>query len=78
MILKFSEILIMGIAEMPNVSKSLPFNLFAKPDLAGRANYLFSTIESNLARGEVVQFVATDSMFSENPMCGEIELLLND
>jgi obg-like ATPase 1 len=51
--LKFSKTLTMGIVGMPNVGKSLLFNLLAKRDLAGTANYPFCTIEPNLARVEV-------------------------
>jgi obg-like ATPase 1 len=51
--LKFSKTLTMGIVGMPNVGKSLLFNLLAKRDLAGTANYPFCTIDPNLARVEV-------------------------
>jgi obg-like ATPase 1 len=51
--LKFSKTLTMGIVGLPNVGKSLLFNLLAKRDLAGTANYPFCTIEPNLARVEV-------------------------
>jgi ribosome-binding ATPase YchF (GTP1/OBG family) len=43
----------MGIVEMPNVDKSLLFNLLAKRYLTGTTNYPICTIESNLARVEV-------------------------
>ena len=51
--IKFSKTLTMGIVGMPNVGKSLLFNLLSKRDLAGTANYPFCTIEPNLARVEV-------------------------
>lgn len=51
--LKFSKTLSMGIVGMPNVGKSLLFNLLARRDLAGTANYPFCTKEPNLARVEV-------------------------
>ena len=51
--LKFSKTLTMGIVGMPNVGKSLLFNLLSKRDLAGTANYPFCTIEPNVARVEV-------------------------
>jgi len=51
--MKFSKTLTMGIVGLPNVGKSLLFNLLSKRDLAGTANYPFCTIEPNLARVEV-------------------------
>lgn len=51
--LKFTKTLQMGIVGMPNVGKSLLFNLLSKRDLAGTANYPFCTIDPNLARVEV-------------------------
>ncbi|KAH0792684.1 obg-like ATPase 1 [Histomonas meleagridis] len=51
--LKFTKTLQMGIVGMPNVGKSLLFNLLSKRDLAGTANYPFCTIEPKLARVEV-------------------------
>ena len=51
--LKFSKTLTMGIVGMPNVGKSLLFNLLAHRDLAGTANYPFCTIDPNIARVEV-------------------------
>ena len=48
--LKFSKTLTMGIVGMPNVGKSLLFNLLSKRDLAGSQNYPFCTIEPNVAR----------------------------
>jgi obg-like ATPase 1 len=58
--MKFSKTLTMGIVGMPNVGKSLLFNLMSKHDLAGTANYPFCTIKPNVARVEVPDERFTD------------------
>jgi obg-like ATPase 1 len=58
--MKFSKTLTMGIVGMPNVGKSLLFNLMSKHDLAGTANYPFCTIKPNVARVEVPDARFTD------------------
>ena len=58
--MKFSKTLTMGIVGMPNVGKSLLFNLMSKHDLAGTANYPFCTIKPNVARVEVPDDRFTD------------------
>lgn len=52
-LVKFSKTLTMGIVGMPNVGKSLLFNLLSKRDLAATQNYPFCTIDPNVARVEV-------------------------
>lgn len=52
-LMKFSKTLTMGIVGMPNVGKSLLFNLLSHKDLAGTANYPFCTIDPNISRVEV-------------------------
>ena len=53
MFMKFSKTLTMGIVGLPNVGKSLLFNLLAHRNIAGTANYPFCTVDPNEASVEV-------------------------
>lgn len=53
LMMKFSKTLTMGIVGLPNVGKSLLFNLLAHRDIAGTANYPYCTKDPNEASVEV-------------------------